>query len=112
MLPHSGLICIYVFPPFSWYYVQHVATRNHPYVSFGIKQLDVLFLQLEPIAEAIGTWKLTLNHFRDLNPLHDVIDRRDYKEKYYESLMPLGLKYTEVSAMVSPATSNNPFVYY
>ncbi|KAK8637633.1 hypothetical protein V6N13_136107 [Hibiscus sabdariffa] len=31
----------------------------------------------------------------DLNPLHNVISRRDYKEKYYDRLMPLGLKYTE-----------------
>lgn len=28
--------------------------------------------------------------------MHDVIIRRDYKEKYYKSLMPLGLKYAEV----------------
>ncbi|GMP91330.1 hypothetical protein CsSME_00042076 [Camellia sinensis var. sinensis] len=33
----------------------------------------------------------------DLNPLHDVISRKDYKEKYYKSLMPLGLKYAEIS---------------
>uniref|UniRef100_A0A2N9J8K9 Uncharacterized protein n=1 Tax=Fagus sylvatica TaxID=28930 RepID=A0A2N9J8K9_FAGSY len=32
---------------------------------------------------------------RDLNPLHDVISRRDYKERYFKSLMPLGLKYAE-----------------
>ncbi|KAA8549843.1 hypothetical protein F0562_001527 [Nyssa sinensis] len=38
----------------------------------------------------------------DLNPLHDVIKRRDYKEKYYKSLMPLGLKYAEVSKMLLP----------
>ncbi|KAF9595157.1 hypothetical protein IFM89_037586 [Coptis chinensis] len=31
----------------------------------------------------------------DLNPLHDVIIQKDYREKYYRSLMPLGLKYTE-----------------
>ncbi|MFQ6651184.1 hypothetical protein Gotur_023054 [Gossypium turneri] len=31
----------------------------------------------------------------DLNPLHDVTSRRDYKEKYYDRLLPLGLKYTE-----------------
>ncbi|KAB1228016.1 Phytochromobilin:ferredoxin oxidoreductase, chloroplastic [Morella rubra] len=32
----------------------------------------------------------------DLNPLHDVILRRDYKERYYRSLMPLGIKYSEL----------------
>lgn len=32
----------------------------------------------------------------DLNPLHDVISRRDYKERYFKSLMPLGLKYAEL----------------
>ncbi|KAL9455071.1 hypothetical protein AB3S75_010473 [Citrus x aurantiifolia] len=32
----------------------------------------------------------------DLNPLHDVIHHRDYKDKYYKSLMPLGLKYTKL----------------
>ncbi|ONI14024.1 hypothetical protein PRUPE_4G258500 [Prunus persica] len=31
----------------------------------------------------------------DLNPLHDVISQRDYKEKYYKGLIPLGLKYAE-----------------
>ncbi|OIW16422.1 hypothetical protein TanjilG_19138 [Lupinus angustifolius] len=32
----------------------------------------------------------------DLNPLHDVINQGDYKEKYFRSLIPLGLKYAEV----------------
>ncbi|GAU43690.1 hypothetical protein TSUD_254190 [Trifolium subterraneum] len=32
----------------------------------------------------------------DLNPLHDIINQNDYKEKYFESLIPLGLKYAEV----------------
>ncbi|KAH9741590.1 Phytochromobilin:ferredoxin oxidoreductase [Citrus sinensis] len=32
----------------------------------------------------------------DLNPLHDVIHHRDYKDKYYKSLMPLGLNYTKL----------------
>ncbi|AET00890.1 putative phytochromobilin:ferredoxin oxidoreductase [Medicago truncatula] len=31
----------------------------------------------------------------DLNPLHDIINQDDYKEKYFKSLMPLGLKYAE-----------------
>ncbi|XP_019435724.1 PREDICTED: phytochromobilin:ferredoxin oxidoreductase, chloroplastic [Lupinus angustifolius] len=31
----------------------------------------------------------------DLNPLHDVINQGDYKEKYFRSLIPLGLKYAE-----------------
>lgn len=32
----------------------------------------------------------------DLNPLHDVRRHRDYKEKYYNDLMPLCLKYIEL----------------
>ncbi|OWM69159.1 hypothetical protein CDL15_Pgr025346 [Punica granatum] len=32
----------------------------------------------------------------DLNPLYDVVENEDYKEKYYESLLPLGLKYAEL----------------
>ncbi|KAE9614706.1 putative phytochromobilin:ferredoxin oxidoreductase [Lupinus albus] len=31
----------------------------------------------------------------DLNPLHDIINQGDYKEKYFKSLIPLGLKYAE-----------------
>ncbi|CAJ2633621.1 unnamed protein product [Trifolium pratense] len=31
----------------------------------------------------------------DLNPLHDIINQNDYKEKYFKSLIPLGLKYAE-----------------
>lgn len=38
----------------------------------------------------------------DLNPLHDVISQRDYKERYYKSLMPLGLKYAEISCSFYP----------
>ena len=41
--------------------------------------------------------KHAINDDRDLNPLHDIINQRDYKEKYYKSLIPLGLKYVEVS---------------
>ena len=37
----------------------------------------------------------------DLNPLHDVISQRNYKEKYYKGLMPLGVKYAEVISMLS-----------
>ncbi|RDY05561.1 Phytochromobilin:ferredoxin oxidoreductase, chloroplastic [Mucuna pruriens] len=32
----------------------------------------------------------------DLNPLHDIINQYEYKEKYFKSLIPLGLKYAEV----------------
>ncbi|KAH9741592.1 Phytochromobilin:ferredoxin oxidoreductase [Citrus sinensis] len=38
----------------------------------------------------------------DLNPLHDVIHHRDYKDKYYKSLMPLGLNYTKISCSFYP----------
>ncbi|KAL2930693.1 Phytochromobilin:ferredoxin oxidoreductase chloroplastic [Bienertia sinuspersici] len=31
----------------------------------------------------------------DLNPLHDVSTNKEYKEKYYRSLMPLSIKYAE-----------------
>lgn len=43
----------------------------------------------------------------DLNPLHDVISRRDYKEKYYKSLMPLGLKYAELLPWGGKITSES-----
>lgn len=36
----------------------------------------------------------------DLNPLHDIINQDDYKEKYFKSLMPLGLKYAETSCSI------------
>ncbi|XP_022754226.1 phytochromobilin:ferredoxin oxidoreductase, chloroplastic-like [Durio zibethinus] len=43
----------------------------------------------------------------DLNPLHDVTSRRDYKEKYYDSLVPLGLKYTELLPWGGKLTSES-----
>ncbi|XVE78962.1 hypothetical protein DITRI_Ditri14bG0020500 [Diplodiscus trichospermus] len=43
----------------------------------------------------------------DLNPLHDVISRRDYKEKYYDNLMRLGLKYTELLTWGGKLTSES-----
>lgn len=35
--------------------------------------------------------------YRDLNPLNNAINQSSYKEKYYRHLLPLGLKYTQVS---------------
>ncbi|XVF47299.1 hypothetical protein PTKIN_Ptkin03bG0098600 [Pterospermum kingtungense] len=43
----------------------------------------------------------------DLNPLHDVTSRRDYKEKYYDNLMPLGLKYAELLPWGGKLTSES-----
>ncbi|KAG4113397.1 hypothetical protein ERO13_D13G221350v2 [Gossypium hirsutum] len=43
----------------------------------------------------------------DLNPLHDVTSRRDYKEKYYDRLLPLGLKYTELLPWGGKLTSES-----
>ncbi|XP_050284142.1 phytochromobilin:ferredoxin oxidoreductase, chloroplastic isoform X2 [Quercus robur] len=43
----------------------------------------------------------------DLNPLHDVISRRDYKDRYYKSLMPLGLKYAELLPWGGKLTSES-----
>ncbi|KAF2311787.1 hypothetical protein GH714_026718 [Hevea brasiliensis] len=43
----------------------------------------------------------------DLNPLHNVIDRSDYKEKYYESLLPVGLKYAELFPWGGKLTSES-----
>ncbi|KVH91465.1 Ferredoxin-dependent bilin reductase [Cynara cardunculus var. scolymus] len=37
----------------------------------------------------------------DLNPLHDVINETHYKEKYYKSLIPLGLKYSECADLTT-----------
>ncbi|XP_022154370.1 phytochromobilin:ferredoxin oxidoreductase, chloroplastic [Momordica charantia] len=43
----------------------------------------------------------------DLNPLHDVISQRDYKEKYYESLLHLGTKYAELLPWGGKLTSES-----
>ncbi|KAI3973482.1 hypothetical protein MKW92_013613 [Papaver armeniacum] len=43
----------------------------------------------------------------DLNPLHDVIIERNYREKYYKSLMPLGLKYAELLPWGGKITSES-----
>ncbi|XP_060668011.1 phytochromobilin:ferredoxin oxidoreductase, chloroplastic isoform X2 [Ziziphus jujuba] len=43
----------------------------------------------------------------DLNPLHDVINQREYKEKYYKSLMPLGVKYAELLPWGGKLTSES-----
>ncbi|KAL6284348.1 hypothetical protein ACE6H2_015277 [Prunus campanulata] len=43
----------------------------------------------------------------DLNPLHDVISQRDYKEKYYKGLIPLGLKYAELLPWGGKLTSES-----
>lgn len=43
---------------------------------------------------------LNVNVVRDLNPLHDIINQDDYKEKYFKSLIPLGLKYAEVTVLI------------
>lgn len=44
---------------------------------------------------------------RDLNPLYDVTIQRDYKEKYYMKLMPLGQKYAEVSKILKLKKATN-----
>ncbi|XP_002516715.2 phytochromobilin:ferredoxin oxidoreductase, chloroplastic [Ricinus communis] len=43
----------------------------------------------------------------DLNPLHNVIDRSDYKEKYYKSLLTVGLKYVELFPWGGKLTSES-----
>lgn len=43
----------------------------------------------------------------DLNPLYNVIDQVDYKEKYYKSLMPLALEYTELLPWGGKLTSES-----
>ncbi|QHO26478.1 Phytochromobilin:ferredoxin oxidoreductase [Arachis hypogaea] len=43
----------------------------------------------------------------DLNPLHDVINQRHYKEKYFKSLIPLGLKYAELFPWGGKLTSES-----
>ncbi|KAJ8751238.1 hypothetical protein K2173_016419 [Erythroxylum novogranatense] len=43
----------------------------------------------------------------DLNPLHNVIEQGDYKEKYYRSLMPLGVKYAELFPWGGKLTSES-----
>ncbi|XP_068660554.1 phytochromobilin:ferredoxin oxidoreductase, chloroplastic [Aristolochia californica] len=43
----------------------------------------------------------------DLNPLHDVISKRDYKDKYYKNLLPLGQKYAELLPWGDKITSES-----
>ncbi|TXG73360.1 hypothetical protein EZV62_001939 [Acer yangbiense] len=43
----------------------------------------------------------------DLNPLHDVISQRYYKDKYYKNLMPLGLKYAKLLPWGGKLTSES-----
>ncbi|KAJ6302994.1 hypothetical protein OIU77_016976 [Salix suchowensis] len=43
----------------------------------------------------------------DLNPLHDVIDQRNYKEKYFKRLIPLGLRYSELFPWGGKLTSES-----
>ncbi|XP_027331557.1 phytochromobilin:ferredoxin oxidoreductase, chloroplastic isoform X2 [Abrus precatorius] len=43
----------------------------------------------------------------DLNPLHDIIKRDDYKEKYFKNLIPLGLKYAELFPWGGKLTSES-----
>ncbi|XP_034896581.1 phytochromobilin:ferredoxin oxidoreductase, chloroplastic isoform X2 [Populus alba] len=43
----------------------------------------------------------------DLNPLHNVIDQRDYKEKYFKRLIPLGLKYSKLFPWGGKLTSES-----
>ncbi|WOH07831.1 hypothetical protein DCAR_0727265 [Daucus carota subsp. sativus] len=43
----------------------------------------------------------------DLNPLHDVISNKDYKDKYYKELLPLGLKYAELLPWGGKITSES-----
>ncbi|KAK7299867.1 hypothetical protein RJT34_10695 [Clitoria ternatea] len=43
----------------------------------------------------------------DLNPLHDIIHEYDYKEKYFKSLIPLGLKYVELFPWGGKLTSES-----
>jgi phytochromobilin:ferredoxin oxidoreductase len=43
----------------------------------------------------------------DLNPLHDVINQKTYKDKYYKSIIPLGLKYSELLPWGGKLTSES-----
>ncbi|XP_044478874.1 phytochromobilin:ferredoxin oxidoreductase, chloroplastic [Mangifera indica] len=43
----------------------------------------------------------------DLNPLHDTTFHREYKEKYYKPLMPLGLKYAKLLPWGGKLTSES-----
>lgn len=43
----------------------------------------------------------------DLNPLHDIIDQYEYKEKYFKSLIPLGFKYAELFPWGGKLTSES-----
>ncbi|PON97650.1 Ferredoxin-dependent bilin reductase [Trema orientale] len=55
----------------------------------------------------VGIISIMNKNKKDLNPLHDVINQRDYKEKYYTSLLPLGVKYAELLPWGGKLTSES-----
>lgn len=41
-----------------------------------------------------------LSVYRDLNPLYNTVEQRDYKDKYYNHLLPLSQKYSKVWSLL------------
>uniref|UniRef100_A0A6N2MMU3 Uncharacterized protein n=1 Tax=Salix viminalis TaxID=40686 RepID=A0A6N2MMU3_SALVM len=68
---------------------------------------------LQRVGNESGLWCLNYKGVHgnlfglDLNPLHDVIDQRNYKEKYFKRLIPLGLRYSELFPWGGKLTSES-----
>ncbi|KAG6762288.1 hypothetical protein POTOM_032780 [Populus tomentosa] len=99
-IPLSGLICMHAF--FCWF----VSTRNNRLSFFLALNLRFYSYKLEFITDMLRFLELS-THCRDLNPLHNVIDQRDYKEKYFKRLIPLGLKYSKLFPWGGKLTSES-----
>ena len=94
MFPLSVLICMHAF----FCCLFQLSTTIPPTIParFVASNIKSYFFKLELITKALRFLEL-LTHCRDLNPLHNVIDQRNYKEKYFKRLIPLGLRYSEVT---------------
>ncbi|KAK9128901.1 hypothetical protein Syun_017698 [Stephania yunnanensis] len=66
-----------------------------PEPAFDLPIFCANFFSAATINIVVLSLKLVLIVYRDLNPLHDIMAHKDYKEKYYRDLLPLGLKYAE-----------------
>ncbi|KAG6789423.1 hypothetical protein POTOM_005521 [Populus tomentosa] len=100
MLPLSVLICMHAF-----FCCLFQLSTTIP-ACFAASNLASYFFKLELITEALRFLEL-LTHCRDLNPLHNVIDQRNYKEKYFKRLIPLGLRYSELFPWGGKLTSES-----
>jgi hypothetical protein len=75
-------------------------------VSLSCKCPKLVLLQTKL---SVNVWlESTICTFRDLNPLYDTTEHKDYREKYFRNLMPLIHKYSEVFQS-DPSPKHNTF---